>query len=434
MNKVADSKQRRPINESAFRKRDRWLYAMPFIIILLAISINIQKPTDQMATAQSALGAISAQGSAYRQLVYGGTYLFAFILVVRKLGRLRAVLSGHWAYVAMLGYIASSALWSQFPMQVAIDWVHFSGFFFISVTAVMAFQRDEEFFFRVLVYVSSISIVSSLLAVAFYPSRGIAEGGRWMGFAYHPNYLGLISLVSVWANRSYLYYKKDSKIRAWSIFIIFLSFLCMYGANSMTSMVLSVGIVFGIPFMIRLAKQPGIYTVVKLVGILFAFAVVVFAVYVIAPEMAITDALFHVIGRKADLTGRTELWEIAKAAIDEKPFLGWSFDSLWSLSSKHMIRYGQFHNGYLDLLVRGGLVGLMFAIYIIVKSLYYLVRLHRVNPKLFVLLSSFFVAILVHNITEASIVTSTNLLWLLFSILYFMLSRSLVQAQKMRHG
>lgn len=409
------------------RKKDPWLYALPFLIILLAISIDIQKPG-----VQGTQGAMVQEGSTYRQVVFGSTYLLAFILAVRKIDAVNRVLSNHWAYIGLLVYILTSVLWSHFPMQVIVVWVHFTGFFFIAITAVMAFQRNEEFFFRVILYFSSIAIVSALLAVVFYPARGIDESGRWMGVTPHPNSLGVIAMIAVWAGTCYRYYKRDVKTKVWVRSLTLLSFVCLYGSNSMTSTILSVAIVFGVRFVVPMMKEPGARSALKMLAMSFLFVVLIALTYALFPEKLTIDTFFHAIGRTSQLTGRTGLWDAAISAISDRPMLGWSFDDMLSLSTVHMVRYSQFHNGYLDLLVRGGIIGFMFALYILAKSIYYLLKLRKARPTLFVLWSSFFVALLIHNISEASLVISPNVLWLLLSTLYLLLNRDNVTASSVK--
>lgn len=425
MNKVSSTGTRVHDKSNLTRKKDPWLYALPFFIILLAISIDIQKPGMQWGQ-----GTMAPQGSIYRQVVFGGTYLMAFILAVRKIGALNRVLSNHWAYIGLLVYILISALWSHFPLQVIVVWVHFTGSFFIAMTAVMAFQRNEEFFFRVLLYFSSIAIVSALLAVVFYPARGIDESGRWMGLTPHPNSLGVLSLIAIWASTCYRYYKRDVRTKVWVRSLILLSFVCLYGSNSMTSTILSVAIVFGVRFVVPMMKEPGARSALKIAAMSFLFAVLIALTYALFPEKLTIDTFFHAIGRTSQLTGRTGLWEAAISAISDRPILGWSFDDMLSLSTVHMVRYSQFHNGYLDLMVRGGIIGFIFGLHILAKSIYYLLKLRRVRPTLFVLWSAFFVAVLIHNISEASLVISPNLLWLLLSTLYFLLNRDSVTASR----
>lgn len=428
MNNANGTNGRQLNSRDASHRGDNWLYAMPLFIMLLAMGIDVQKPTSLFVH-----GSIVQESSTYRQVVYGSTYLLAFILAIRKMAWLKAVLSDHWAYVAVLIYILLSALWSAFPMQVIVTWVHFTGFFFIGVTAAMAFRKNEEFFFRTLFYVSSISIVVQLLIVVLYPMRGIEESGRWMGLTPHPNSLGVIALIAIWSSVSYLYCKNDVKTKVWAISLILLSFLCLYGSNSMTSTILAAGMVVGIPFAVPMARKPGANAAIKLMVVLFLLAIALLVAYILFPKALTIETFFHAIGRTTHLTGRAELWQTAESAIAERPLLGWSFDNMFTLSSEHMIRYSQFHNGYIDLLVRGGILGLMFAIYMLLKSILYLFKLPRSRPTLFVLLSSLFVAILIHNISEASLVISPNVLWLLLSILYFILNRNIARAPYSRH-
>jgi O-antigen ligase len=82
----------------------------------------------------------------------------------------------------------------------------------------------------------------------------------------------------------------------------------------------------------------------------------------------------------------------------------------------------QFHNGYLDLLVRGGIVGSILLGYLILRKCFLFVRLARVNWRLFTTLASLSTAILVHNFTEASLARGQHFLWVLFVFVLFSLN------------
>ena len=83
------------------------------------------------------------------------------------------------------------------------------------------------------------------------------------------------------------------------------------------------------------------------------------------------------VGKDVTLTGRTEIWEVALAAIEHRPVLGWSYDSHQSVfdDPSYTVPYTQYHNGFLDTLVAGGAV-LMLVLGVHVRA--FLGRVRRV--------------------------------------------------------
>ncbi|MCX6718041.1 MAG: O-antigen ligase family protein [Candidatus Staskawiczbacteria bacterium] len=122
--------------------------------------------------------------------------------------------------------------------------------------------------------------------------------------------------------------------------------------------------------------------------------------------------LFSRISKITDLNGRSDSWRAAVIAIKEKPVLGWGFESFAFVADEHMnglgkgIYYDRVHNKILELLVYGGVVGLLAYILIFVAIFYLIFRYAKLwdgynnRPKIVYasVLSAFFVAGFVQNI------------------------------------
>jgi O-antigen ligase len=84
--------------------------------------------------------------------------------------------------------------------------------------------------------------------------------------------------------------------------------------------------------------------------------------YAVAPAI-----LLKAIGKDPTLTGRTDIWEVLLNAISQKPVLGYGYQAFWSKDSEPRYWLQQAvdwaapsgHNGWLDLAISLGLVGLV---------------------------------------------------------------------------
>ena len=65
--------------------------------------------------------------------------------------------------------------------------------------------------------------------------------------------------------------------------------------------------------------------------------------------LAFTESL----GKDASLTGRTELWAIAREAIAVHPIVGWGYDSHISVfdSGTFAVPFNHYHNGFMDTII-----------------------------------------------------------------------------------
>jgi O-antigen ligase len=192
-----------------------------------------------------------------------------------------------------------------------------------------------------------------------------------------------------------------------------MSALALYRSNSVTSLIVAV---FWIAAMLWLtARRAPAASNLKLrliTGVLVAsLCFVVLAVAM--PQLNILNGGLAALGRSSDLTGRLELWQYGWGRFLQRPLLGYGFDSLASILSGTNTTVGQLHNGYLDLLLRGGLLGaavfLLSFGQLVVRALATQVvaadgAWQLVTP----------VAILIHNVSESSIARPVHSLWLLF--------------------
>ena len=202
--------------------------------------------------------------------------------------------------------------------------------------------------------------------------------------------------------------------------IIFLALWCLRGSNSMTSTLLTLLIVLLVPTVMSFQGKTLLNNLAKLAIVSFSGVLVVLIAYLIEPELFSTKHFFGAIGRTSSFTGRVGIWETGLNAFMERPLIGWGFNDILR-QGMHM---HHLHNGYLDMLTRGGIVGLSFIMYFVAKICFYLVRIKKVDFRLFAAFSIFLVVILLHNVTEGSLGRGLTTLWLIFSFMYFFLNHN----------
>jgi O-antigen ligase len=328
-----------------------------------------------------------------------------------------------------LVYAFASSLWSANPTKVLVTSGHLLGHYSVAVAGLLMFRGNEVSLIRVYAMFSYVFIPACLVTVFLFPDRNVyAETGRWMALTWNPNALGAAAMICVWANISYLLYSEKLLMRLWIISILAGAFMLLIGSGSVTSVALSSFILISVPIFYWFANSR---TAVSAAFKIIYSCLIVFGVmgyfYATQPELFDPNRVLGTVGRDTNLTGRTTLWAIADAAITERPWLGWSFDALQSLPTKYSIKYNQFHNGYLDLLVRGGRVGLAFIILFATIAIFRIIRLAPIKKRMSAGFGALLIAILLHNTAEASLASAPNPLWLLFSFLYIGISPRIVK-------
>ncbi|MGB9149751.1 MAG: O-antigen ligase family protein [Burkholderiales bacterium] len=385
----------------------------PLLCLLMGDFISFSKPSESGS-------GMFIDFETYRLVVFGGIYLLSAWAIYLRRVDFYSMMNGHWPYVFFLIYAFSSSLWAAYPAKALIISGHLLGHYIIAVAWLLMFRGYEVSLLRAFCMFSYVFIPACLITAVFFPDRNIhVLTNRWMGLTWNPNSLGGAVMICVWANISYLLYAEKTQMRLLIILMVAGSFILLVGAGSVTSMALSAIVVAGVPLLYWFARSRNAINASLKIAYSGAIIFGIFGYfYATQPELFEANRVLGSVGRDSNLTGRASLWAIANAAIDERPWLGWSFDALQSLPSKYSIRYYHFHNGYLDLMVRGGRIALGFIVFFAVTSAIRLVRIAPFNPRLFASYGVLLAIILLQNVSESTFGTAPNQLWLLFTFLY----------------
>jgi exopolysaccharide production protein ExoQ len=135
------------------------------------------------------------------------------------------------------------------------------------------------------------------------------------------------------------------------------------------------------------------------------------------------ERLPALLSKDVTLTGRTELWSILLVSIQQRFWLGYGFDSFWQGlqgDSLNVIRAVGWlvptaHNGYLDLLLSVGIIGLILFIPLLLqgirRALHYAGQAQDSTRFFPALLLVFW---LIYNLNESALLTRSGLPFFLF--------------------
>jgi O-antigen ligase len=153
------------------------------------------------------------------------------------------------------------------------------------------------------------------------------------------------------------------------------------------------------------------------------------------------------VGRDATLTGRTQLWLAVAAFIAMRPWLGHGYQAFWfgeegTADVKDMAGWAgaSAHNGFLDLALALGLVGLaLFALKFLISAGKASVNLRRARGLEGIWPLAFLAYFFLYNITETSVLIPTDILWAVYVGTCLSLSPAAVRAadraaRRARHG
>jgi len=143
--------------------------------------------------------------------------------------------------------------------------------------------------------------------------------------------------------------------------------------------------------------------------------------------------ILSVLGKSEDLTGRVSIWATLLLLAKDKLLLGYGYGGFWIFGGPAQALWDTLgvspedaayaHNGYLQLLVDCGIVGVALLLGALLAAFrtawIYFLATKNTWPLYFVLFA------LLHNLTEATFVVRNNVYWLLFVAITVQLVRAL---------
>lgn len=402
------------------------VWPLGLFIIAPELTYRLASPS-QLAPPDEVGAALQAAGNYDYTIVVvrGAAYLIALAIFLNRLPDNLRTLSRAVPYLALTAFTLLSVAWSSAPLKVIVNFGHGVGMMLVALAAARFFRGRTHNLFLFLSILWAYPIVASLIAGVVLPGRSIDYDGRWVGILGNANSLGSASMLLIWASAAALYQRVRGvgRVLCWTLQI--LAWVALLLAVSRTSQAATLIIVATIGFGAFIHSGAAHIRHIKLAAAIFLVLVFGLALLILLPELLTWRGLLTAAGRSTDLSGRIALWESAFKLAEQRPWAGWSFDSNMSvLNQLHRVVSvtGQFHNGYLDLMVRGGIIGIVLTGIFLGQFLIWTLRTLPNDFRTAICYLALFAGILAHNFSEASLVRDSSFLWFALVLAYFELA------------
>ncbi len=341
------------------------------------------------------------------------------ILYRRKLDWALLIRRNVWILV-FFSYAVLSVLWSDFPFIAFKRWFKASGN--VIMALILLTERNPRqaigIVFRRLAF---LLLPLSILFIKYFPSLGRSyHMGRplFSGVATQKNGLGQLCLILgiyfFWGlfhrNRVQAKQRRETRV------LIYLTVLPMLfwlldksdSATSLGALLLAIAIMF-IGRLRSMRQDP--QRILKL-GIA---AVLIFVLLEAAFD--VTGFIIQSLGRDATLTTRVPMWEVLISSA-ENPLFGSGYESFW-LGSRLSVLFGLFgvmqaHNGYLELYLSLGIMGLALFLAGIIAGVVMLKSRLKEDYSFALLRLTFIAVVVIYNWTEATFYGVSNMWMLLY--------------------
>jgi O-antigen ligase len=366
---------------------------------------------------------VSVSGSPLdRSILFGLILAGLFVLYFRRIDLKRIYRRNPWLFFFFI-FAAMSILWADYPVVALKRFVKVLGTFIMVLVFVTEKNTDEAF--KTVIRRNAYALIPlSIIFIKYLPVYGRSYsifGGAvtYHGVAINKNALGILCMVSgiffIWMlsrDREGEDYSKSRLEIPLYTGLLLMTFYLMSKIDSVTSLIcffmgMVTVVALRIPKFRRETGKFGAYLVVAIV--------IVLALNVI---LDLDQVIISGLGRDMTLTGRTDLW--AKLlTVDINPVFGTGFEGFWFGERLEYIQEdywwipNQAHNGYLEMYLNQGLIGLFLLLGVIFSGYGKLKAGLITRYDISRLKMGFLVTILLYNFTEATF-KGINLIYFIF--------------------
>jgi O-antigen ligase len=391
-------------------------------IPLIWLLINGSRGVSQWLSPGSAGG--PEAGSPLDAVVFLALIVAGCVVLRRRGVNLSTFAHNNRWLMAFLIYTLISIAWSDFPFIASKRWIKVLGHPIMALVVLTELEPVEAVK-KLLKRIAYVHIPLSICFIKYFPlySRSYDE---WSGQAFDAgvatgkNQLGCLCMILgmffFWNTLQALKIKNRKARRnelILSVGFFALNWWVLSQAQSSTSLIT---MLLGMA-LLWLVDLP--FVEKRYVGWYLATAVLLFAI--LEPFFGFYENIVQALGRNLTLTGRTDLWD-AVLKLQDNPIFGVGFESFW-LGERLALLWKQFnfcpiqaHNGYIEIYLNLGLIGIALVIGQFFGTFQKIQRDLVRRFEFGRLRLAFLVAIIVYNYTEAAFVT-TSFLWTMFVLI-----------------
>ena len=324
--------------------------------------------------------------------------------------------------VALFGLMGLSILWADYPWVSLKRFVKTLGVLFMIL--IILTERDPfDAFSAVIRRFCYLTIPLSTFLILLVPSYGrriLADGTvYWVGVTGHKNNMALIVLIGAMYFTWLLFCQTQGRKKTSHVIMLLMSLFLLAACGSMTSLFSFFAVIVSL-LLIRVGRVGARHAGIIIAYVLSISILGYFLLDNLIVRQPIALAVVELFGRDLTFTGRMDLWQDVWALAIQQPVLGHGFGGFWvglraeDLWLHHEWKPVDSHNGYLDIFAEMGILGVVLAGIIIVRTYKRITHALITDFEFARLRMMIFIMVLVHNLNETSLCSLNHPYWLLF--------------------
>ncbi len=360
-------------------------------------------------------------------------YLVTFVLLAMRWKRSWVTFSNNIFLWILIGVVCFSYFWSINPDQTLRFSIYALGTTGFGLYLATRYTLSEQM--QLLTWTYGLLLILSILFAIGIPKYGIMGGvheGALRGVFTHKNQFGafmapggVIFLLNALGGGKYSWLY-------WGLLVL------NCGAMVMSQSTTALG-TFALMLILCLIYRIFRWRYEVMISAILAVTILGFISLILVAGYVGSDSIFSSLGKDATLSGRTFIWQYVWDQIQLRPWLGYGMTAFWNgfdgpsgyvqLAMKIAVIYS--HNGFLDIWLSIGIVGLgIFIVSFISTTVQSLALLRISNTPVGFWPLLFLTYILLSNLTEGTISNMNSSFW----AIYAAISYSLVIAKQDKYA
>src|SRR5215467_1422207 len=364
------------------------------------------------------------EGNAMDRSIFAFLIFLSIAILVMRSFNWGSFVARNFFLAAFLLFALTSVMWSDFPFVAFKRWFKDLGNYLVILIVVSDPHPIEAVctLFRRLCF---LFIPLSILLVKYFPYIGKqyefwSGNNMFVGAATSKNMLGVACLVSGiyffwdtlsrWPDRKQ---RRNKRVIYVNLVLLAMTFWLLNLSDSATSKVcLVLGFLVMAACRMRFIKRNPAILKTLIPVVLSAYLILQFG-------FGINGQMAGMVGRNANLTGRTDLWKVL-LSMHTNPLLGTGYETFWLGPRLAYVwqSYGSWgineaHNGYLEVYINLGLVGLGLVAMILVSTYRNIGKALTSGLSLAPLGLGLWTVSIFYNVTESAFRCS-QLMWVIF--------------------
>jgi len=332
----------------------------------------------------------------------------------------------------LFGFMAMSIMWSDFQL-VSLKRVVKSFCAVIMALVVLTEAKPVEAISALLRRCAYFTIPLSIVVIRYFRNIGVnwdwtGTAVSWAGVATSKNTLGQIAMTGalcfIWERiRS----RDSEEGRMIDYLYIIMSLYLLKGSDDAVSMT-SI-FVFAVGFLIFISLSFTKVHIERIKPLFVSACVVIFSILLTVIYHSLRPfsinsfmgTIIKAMGHGMTLSGRTEIWSDVFKVASHSPLLGVGYGAFWigrlanlQWTEKLTWTLGQAHNGYVDIYLQLGLVGVCLLMALIFFTIPRIIKSFTLDFEYGRFRMTFFLVILFINITESTFLRGDHNMWFLF--------------------